>query len=79
MAPDIADAVIADDTVVRFIRDTAPDPRMQQVVFMHYQGYTHAEIAAALADGTTERAVEAMLHRYRKQVTWDTEEDSDDR
>jgi hypothetical protein len=43
------------------------------------EGYTHAEIAAVLADGTTARAVAATLHRYRRQVVRDREANRDDR
>ncbi|MGW4564211.1 RNA polymerase sigma factor [Streptomyces sp. NPDC004561] len=77
--PDVADAVVERETVVAFLAATTPDPRLRLVAYLHYEGHTHAEIAATLADGTTARAVEAMLYRYRKQLAQEGRERRDDR
>ncbi|MEU9381302.1 hypothetical protein AB0D38_10015 [Streptomyces sp. NPDC048279] len=77
--PDVADTVVEHETVMAFLASTSPDPRLRLVIYLHYEGHTHAEIAATLADGTTARAVEAMLYRYRKQLAQEGRERRDDR
>lgn len=41
-------------------------PRQRQVVALHYDGYSHAEIVE-VTGATSERAVEAVLYRWRRQ------------
>lgn len=77
--PDVADAVVEHETMVALLAATTPDPRLRLVIYLHYEGHTHAEIAAILADGATARAVEAMLYRYRKQLAQEGRERRDDR
>jgi hypothetical protein len=77
-SPDVADLVVDYDTVTNFLVATTPDRRMRLVAYLHYEGHTHAEIAAALADGTTARAVEGMLYRYRKQLLLEKEDACDE-
>jgi DNA-directed RNA polymerase specialized sigma24 family protein len=43
-----------------------PEPRARRAVMLSAAGYTHAEIADMLADGTTTRAVEGLLYRHRR-------------
>lgn len=45
------------------------DVRTAFVVFLQAEGHTHREIGAMLADGTTDRAVEAILRRHRHRAT----------
>lgn len=77
--PDIAEAVVAQDTVSDFLAATTPDPRLRLVVFLHCAGYRTTEIATVLDDGTSARAVEGMLYRYRKQISQGRGADQDER
>ena len=64
--PDVADIVSDSDIAQRFM--SAPqDQTLKRVIYLSYEGHTHDEIAAELDDGTTPRAIEGMLYRYRKQ------------
>jgi len=75
--PDIADEVTSRDAVVRFISAAPPDPRLRRAIHLSSEGFTHKEIAAELGDGTTPRAVEGMLYRYRKQFLREKENRDD--
>lgn len=68
--PDIAETVVARQTVSACVA-AIPEPRLRLVVGLAFEGFTHSEIAAALADGTSARAVEGMLHRFRRDWTWE--------
>ena len=49
------------------LRDVLPPPgRMCTAVLLDAAGYSHAEIARIIGEGTTPRAVEGLLYRYRK-------------
>lgn len=51
------------------LEESLPPPgRARTAVLLSAAGYTHAEIARILADGTTERAVEGLIHRHRKAM-----------
>jgi DNA-directed RNA polymerase specialized sigma24 family protein len=41
-------------------------PREREIVALHYDGYTHAEIRE-LTGATSERAVEGVLYRWRSK------------
>lgn len=43
----------------------AEDPRLAKILALSAEGYEHQEIARLLNDGTTARAVEGVLRRYR--------------
>jgi DNA-directed RNA polymerase specialized sigma24 family protein len=76
--PDPADDVVARQVVADRL-NAVPDRRLRMVLGLAIAGYTHAEIAALLADGTTARGVEGMIYRYRKQqVARDQEVNRDD-
>lgn len=77
VVPDIADAVVEHDTVTSLLAATTPDPKLRLIVFLHYAGYRAAEIAAVLDDGTSGRAVEGMLYRYRRQLRRGSAEEVD--
>lgn len=65
--PDIAEAV-AGQAAADALLATIPDPRLRMIVRLTADGHSQAEISHLLADGTTPRAVEAQLYRYRLQV-----------
>jgi DNA-directed RNA polymerase specialized sigma24 family protein len=65
--PDVAEAVVDQAAAAEHLAAIA-DPRLRLAIQLAADGYGHAEISNLLADGTTPRAVEAMLYRYRKQA-----------
>jgi len=69
--PDVAEEVTEQAAADERLSAIA-DPVLQSVVRLAAEGYSHREISILLADGTTARAVEGMLYRYRKQ-TWSTD------
>ncbi len=75
--PDIAEILETDQTVVAVL-EAIPDRRLRLAVYLSINGYTHAEIAEVLADGTTTRSVEGMLYRFRRQAVQDRDVDHDD-
>jgi DNA-directed RNA polymerase specialized sigma24 family protein len=60
--PDPADVVAARDRLAHVLPD---DPRERAAVLLAAVGYSHGEIAEALGGGTSARAVEGRLYRYR--------------
>jgi DNA-directed RNA polymerase specialized sigma24 family protein len=71
--PDPAAGVIDGLAITRLLA-SIDDPRLRLAVSLTCEGYTQAEIAAALGNGTTARAVEGMLHRYRQRMVAAREE-----
>lgn len=67
---DAAEAII-EQTTVEEILDRITDPRVRPILQLTAAGYSYSEISALLADGTTARAVEALVYRYRKQTRGD--------
>jgi DNA-directed RNA polymerase specialized sigma24 family protein len=65
--PDVAETVVDQAAAAEHFAAIA-DPRLRIAVQLAADGYSHAEISNLLADGTTPRAVEAMLYRHRKQA-----------
>ncbi len=61
---DPADVVAARDA---FQHSLPADARTRTAVVLAAAGYSHAEIAKILSDGTSPRAVEGMLRRYRSR------------
>lgn len=60
-------AVVVDrDSVMRALN--ALDPRLAKILALTDEQYSQKEIADTLADGTTPRAVEAILHRHRNSI-----------
>jgi DNA-directed RNA polymerase specialized sigma24 family protein len=60
-------AVVIDrDTVMRALNSL--DPRLAKVLALTDEQYSQKEIADKLADGTTPRAVEAILRRHRNSL-----------
>lgn len=49
----------------------AEDPRLAKILALSAEGYEQQEIAVLLGDGTTARAVEGVLRRYRQRRTGD--------
>ncbi len=66
-AADPAD-VVETQNAVRAALHGVPDLRTRIALALEAYGFTHAEIAKILADGTTMRGVEALLYRYRKRL-----------
>lgn len=59
-----AGAVVVDrDTVMRALGTL--NPRLAKIIALKDEKYSHEEIAEMLGDGTTTRAVEALLRRHR--------------
>jgi DNA-directed RNA polymerase specialized sigma24 family protein len=65
--PDVAEEVTEQAAADERLSAIA-DPTLRLVVRLNAEGYSHSEISNVLPDGTTARAVEGMLYRYRKQT-----------
>jgi len=65
--PDIADSIAGQALVADHLA-TIEDLRQRLAVGLTIDGLSHAEISQILADGTTPRAVEAMIYRHRRRV-----------
>jgi DNA-directed RNA polymerase specialized sigma24 family protein len=65
-APDPAETTVERDLVQRILK-ASPGSKLERVLHLSFEGYTHEEIATELGDGTTPRAIEGMLYRHRKQ------------
>jgi hypothetical protein len=76
--PDVAGGVVADDAAQTFLDETTDRSRLRLVVFLYSSGWTCADIASALADGTTARAVEGCSTDTAKQFRPRGEVDPDD-
>lgn len=50
-------------------RIAAQDPRLARILALYAEGHPYEQIAALLGDGTTPRAVEAVLYRHRQHLT----------
>jgi DNA-directed RNA polymerase specialized sigma24 family protein len=74
--PDVAES--ASDNVLAEARLRALPPRQRVIVLLAAAGYGNIEISDRLADGTSPRAVEGVLRRYRQRYAAPGE-DRDDR
>jgi DNA-directed RNA polymerase specialized sigma24 family protein len=70
--PDVAETVIEQATAEEILASIA-DQRLRFIIQLAAAGYSHREISCLLADGTTPRAVEALLYRYRRQIRGDAD------
>jgi DNA-directed RNA polymerase specialized sigma24 family protein len=63
--PDPADVVCARDRLAHVL---PADRRTRTAVLLAAVGYSHGEVAEMLGDGTSARAVEGLLYRYRAML-----------
>jgi DNA-directed RNA polymerase specialized sigma24 family protein len=73
--PDIAETVLDRLEAAELLAQLIPDSRLRLVMRLDSNGLSTAEISQILDDGTSPRAVEGMIYRYKRK----TRKDSDGR